>query len=218
VAVTASAAAASFPPWLADLWSALQGVLFWEMVLAVWLGGTLAAGSLYLVFRARRWAIVLLLLSPRPGALRAQAPRGISYAELGTLDGLSFCQAGESRSFIRRGLDSLRERATQAHEAMHERQMQRFPSCDAFDRWYRSGQGRVWAEAEAYMAGLCAIRSAVDTAELRADYEGRVRALLANQGPGSQEVVADAFRRFGRCPAALPSDSAPAAPSPSPGD
>jgi hypothetical protein len=97
---------------------------------------------------------VLPLVSPR-------APY-VAFDLLAKLDGLTFCVDGKVTYWIDGMIDSTEEKATRVHELKHVEQYHRYPSCAAFELYYRTPQGRMDSEMEAYVAGWCSVYSEMD--------------------------------------------------------
>jgi hypothetical protein len=84
--------------------------------------------------------------------------------------GVTFCREnGGSFSLIRPGMSEMDRAEVTAHEAKHVEQHQRFPTCDAFQEFYRTPNGTMKTEAEAFHAGWCvAVGMGADPVSLRA--------------------------------------------------
>jgi hypothetical protein len=82
--------------------------------------------------------------------------RTITYGWLQHVVGFTFCLNGQGHTFISPNQSFLDLVDTDAHEAKHREQMQRYPSCKAFDESTHSLKGQILTEAEAYAAGVCA--------------------------------------------------------------
>jgi len=59
--------------------------------------------------------------------------------------------------FVNGQISGWELKATHAHEQKHIEQYRRFKTCAAFDWYYHSDIGRLESEAEAYVAGWCAV-------------------------------------------------------------
>ena len=82
---------------------------------------------------------------------------GIRVHDLHPLAGVTFCDHGESFSFMSTdALGTEDEITVPAHEATHREQAKRYGSCEAMERAYGTTMGKLAIEAEAYAAGYCA--------------------------------------------------------------
>lgn len=155
---------------------------------------------------------VALLLSGAPQTCVSQAmaalgqepplrvPDRVKFAALQHYDGFTFCTDRGVFSFVRTGLSDMNEADTKVHEAKHQEQSARFPSCQAWWEYYRTPKGEMEAEAEAYAAGWCvSAKMGADTISLRQSYVEKIERGLGG-GPSRLEIV-QAFNRYAHCEA-----------------
>lgn len=87
---------------------------------------------------------------------------------------------------------------TPAHEAKHREQFRRYPSCHAVQQAYRTSEGRLAIEAEAYAAGYCAgVKAGLDSTDTYNDMRSRLAGAL--QGIVARTRTDSAFARFAVC-------------------
>lgn len=141
-------------------------------------------------------ALLALLLAAPLAAQRE--PQVIDGYQLASWYGVTVCHNGMGYSFIASNLAAIDSAATRAHEAMHREQYTRFPSCDAFIRYYQTPRGKLQSEAEAYHAGWCvSIRMGADSVSLRQAFIEQISRYFG--GEVNQLEIARDFDRY-RCP------------------
>jgi hypothetical protein len=92
--------------------------------------------------------------------------------------GLTRCEAGRAVTRLRRDVqDSLLREQLEAHEAVHRRQAEGFPSCDAFMETLGTARRIIDVELPAYCAQWqVAVRQGVDSSATRRDFAWRIAA------------------------------------------
>lgn len=125
---------------------------------------------------------------------------GVSYENLNQDLGITTCFNGQMSSFVRTGLDPVLAADVTAHELKHQEQAGRFAyDCERFNEWYETPVGKLSAEAEAYMAGLC-VNQALggDGLALRQDYAGRIARYFGGDINGL--TIIQVMHRYDTCP------------------
>jgi hypothetical protein len=132
----------------------------------------------------RMFLFALLVLFPAglsaqmvsaPAVAVSREDHTISYGWLSNAMGFSFCLDGRGHSFIVPGLSEIDYLDTEAHEAVHRQQYERFPSCEAFDKYVKTYKGQLLVEAEAYAAGICvSVKLGADSDSLHRNYSERI--------------------------------------------
>jgi hypothetical protein len=156
--------------------------VFWAFFLGLWLGLLLECDTLHAQTDA---------MARPPVAIG----KSITYEELASYRGFTFCFNEQPISFIRIGQDDTTAQEVTAHELKHQDQYKRYDKCATFDVAYRSALGFLTYEAEAYMAGYCAVRSEIaDTVHARKLIEDQ---LYSSFGAGTiREEITAAMDRF----------------------
>lgn len=158
--------------------------------------GRIAGLACFLVLQAGSMAAQMV-------AVRAQgpAPETVEVSRLAALHGIAFCREnGAGFFFVRGDLTDDEAADVTAHERTHLAQHRRFPSCAAFNAWYKTPRGMLESESEAYARGWCvSVARGADANALRSAY---VQILYMSYLGGGTPVfeIAQTFERYARCP------------------
>ncbi len=117
--------------------------------------------------------------------VRMSAESVVTFGQLAEMDGVTFCIGKQVFTRVDPTLDSIMIRDVEVHEAKHREQFARFPSCDAFNAYYRTPVGKLQSEAEAYAAGWCESRKLgyPDLEDLERHYLQNIYRLLGGWTP-----------------------------------
>jgi hypothetical protein len=138
--------------------------------------------------------LIFGLWCPTAAAQRAALPNDFL--------GLTRCEAGRAVTRLREDVrDPLLREQLEAHEAVHRRQAEQFPSCDAFVSSLGTARRIIEVELPAYCAQWqVAVRQGADSSVTRRDFAWRIAAQS-----GAMENRLEILERLTReCPAESP--------------
>lgn len=131
----------------------------------------------------------------------AQGVETIRVDRMGGYSGITFCLPGKAAvSMLNLDVWGTADMVTTpAHEAKHREQFTRWPSCQAFHRYFRTTTGYLSTEGEAYAAGYCAGRNfGLDSVDLFDDMRARFRGIT--HGMVAEAVADSVFTHYaGAC-------------------
>lgn len=131
--------------------------------------------------------------------VRMSAESVLTFGQLAGLDGVTFCIGKQVFSRVDPTLDSIMIHDVEVHEAKHREQFARFPSCEAWNAYYRTPNGKLQTEAEAYAAGYCEAkrRGYEDMEDLERHYLQDIYSLLGG-GTGIYTIL-QTFKHYVTC-------------------
>jgi hypothetical protein len=138
-------------------------------------------------------------LNPTAATVDPRADFTISYEWLSNATGFTICYKGRGISFSRVGISEIVRLDTEAHETKHQEQYTRYPTCEAYDAYYRTVKGRVYSEAEAYATGLCVqVRRGMNREFLEREFADRISYWYTG-GQVSMLTIMPIIRQFEKC-------------------